>query len=335
MTSMVWSETEKERGTTMKKIFIDGSAGTTGLNIRERLKNRQEIELLTLEEEKRKDIDARLCMIREADAAFLCLPDAASQEIVQLAGDVDTVLIDTSTAHRTAQGWTYGLPELKGKRKEIAGAKRIANPGCHATGYIVLTAPLTEAGILDPEKTLSFTSLTGYSGGGKRMIAEYEAPERDPLLKAPRMYGLSQHHKHLPEMVTYSGVKKAPVFCPVVGDFYSGMEAIVTFDQAEAQGGGDISDFSGFILKIYEDYYGDSDIIKVRRECDEGGFLSAAAFSGKDVLEISVWGGERRVVLTARYDNLGKGASGAAIQNMNIALGFPETEGLLLGADNP
>ena len=179
MTLAVWSETEKERGTTMKKIFIDGSAGTTGLNIRERLKNRQEIELLTLKEEKRKDIDARLSMIKEADAAFLCLPDAASREIVQLAGDVDTVLIDTSTAHRTAQGWTYGLPELKGKRKVIAGAKRIANPGCHATGYIVLTAPLAEAGILDPEKTLSFTSLTGYSGGGKRMIAEYEAPERE------------------------------------------------------------------------------------------------------------------------------------------------------------
>ena len=317
----------------MKKVFIDGSAGTTGLNIRERLKNRQGIELLALEEEKRKDVDARLSMIREADAAFLCLPDAASAEIAGLAQDLDTVLIDTSTAHRTAPGWTYGLPELKGQREKIARADRIANPGCHATGYIVLTAPLSEAGIIDPEKALPFTSLTGYSGGGKKMIADYEAPEREPLLKAPRLYGLSQHHKHLPEMVQYSGINAAPVFCPVVGDFYSGMEAIVALD-AGAVAAND-SEAAERIYKIYEDYYGDSDIIKVRRECDEGGFLSAAAFSGKDLLEISVWGGEGRITLVARYDNLGKGASGAAIQNMNIALGFPETEGLLLGAVNP
>lgn len=320
------------KATKSYKVFIDGSAGTTGLSIRERLKNRTDVELLTLADEKRKDIDARLQMIYNADVAFLCLPDAAAEEIASAAGNADTVIIDTSTAHRTKEGWVYGLPELKGQRKKIAAAKRIANPGCHATGFIVLTAPLVDAGIIGKDALLSCTSLTGYSGGGKKMIADYEIPaadgqSRDPLLAAPRMYGLSQSHKHLPEMVKYSGLDAAPVFMPIVAGFYSGMEVMVPLNAANLTGGSILPDD---IRQIYADYYSDG-VICLKNGCDENGFMSANAYSGRDDLEISVSGADGRIVLTARYDNLGKGASGAAIQNMNIALGINETEGLLIG----
>ncbi len=331
----------------MSRIFIDGSAGTTGLSIRKRLAARPELKILTIPEEKRKNIDARLEMIYNADVAFLCLPDDASKEIAELAKGAGTVIIDTSTAHRTAEGWTYGLPELAGQREKIKKAKRIANPGCHATGYIVLTAPLIKAGFISDNAFLSCTSLTGYSGGGKKMIAAYEADQsgvstngtssvdpaegavndvRDKLLDAPRLYGLSQNHKHIPEMVKYSGIQNPPVFLPIVSDFYSGMEVVIPCS------GGLIPEAAGpeDLAAIYRDYYGSGGVIRVRQSGDEEGFLSACRLSGRDDLEISIFGKAGSIILTARYDNLGKGASGAAIQNMNIALGYEETSGLVI-----
>ena len=200
----------------MIHVFIDGSAGTTGLRIRERLAARKELELITLPEEKRKDPEARRDAMNRADAAFLCLPDDAAREAAGLAENPDLVLIDTSTAHRVDPAWCYGMAELPGQREKIAAARRIANPGCHATGFIMLAAPLVERGLVSPDAALSCFSLTGYSGGGKKMIAEYEAGERDPLLEAPRMYGLGQGHKHLPEMRKYAGLTREPVFCPIV-----------------------------------------------------------------------------------------------------------------------
>ena len=204
----------------MTKVFIDGSAGTTGLRIYERLAARRDLTLLTLEDERRKDPSARREALLEADVAFLCLPDDAARESVALLGDADTVVIDTSTAHRTAAGWTYGFPELVG-REAVAASRRIANPGCHASGAIALIAPLVRAGLLSPAARLSLFSLTGYSGGGKKMIADYEAEGRDPLLSAPRAYGLSQGHKHLPEILSMCGLKETPVFVPIVAPYYA------------------------------------------------------------------------------------------------------------------
>ena len=208
----------------MTKVFIDGSAGTTGLRIRERLSARPDLSLITLPEELRKEPSARAEALDTADVAFLCLPDAAAVEAVSLLGSDSTVIIDTSTAHRTAEGWAYGFPELAGQREKIAGSKRIANPGCHASGFIALVAPLVDAGILKPDVRLSCFSLTGYSGGGKKMIAQYEDNSRGSLLNAPRQYGLTQNHKHIPEMVKMCGLKNAPVFCPIVADYFAGME---------------------------------------------------------------------------------------------------------------
>ena len=309
----------------MTKIFIDGSAGTTGLRIYERLASRQDLSLIRLPEETRKDPMARAAALSEADIAFLCLPDAAAIEAVSLAGDADTVIIDTSTAHRCAPGWVYGFAELPGKREAIAQSKRIANPGCHASGFIALTAPLLTAGILKHDQILSCFSLTGYSGGGKGMIAEYEAADRNPLLSAPRQYGLSQQHKHLAEMKAIAGFVNAPLFCPIVADFYSGMEVSVTLAASQ------ISGTAADIRQVYQDAYA-SGLVRYTEAADEGGFLSAARYSGRDDMEVTVTGCDDRIVLTARYDNLGKGASGAAIQNMNIVLGCDETEGLVTGA---
>ncbi len=306
----------------MTKVFIDGSAGTTGLRIRERLGERGDIGLVSLPEEKRKDADARLNAAASSDIVFLCLPDAAAVEMADALENsgVGARIIDTSTAHRTADGWEYGFPELTGRRGRIASARRVSNPGCHASGFIALAAPLVEAGIIDKCERLVCTSLTGYSGGGKKMIAEYEAESRDALLDAPRMYGLSQSHKHLPEMTAVTGLKTPPVFCPIVAPFYSGME--VTFPLFDAD--------PEKIARVYREYYGDGGLVRYRDNADEDGFLSAAAFSGRDVMEISVHGNGERTLLAARFDNLGKGASGAAIQNMNIMLGVAETEGLAL-----
>ncbi|MGM9626266.1 MAG: N-acetyl-gamma-glutamyl-phosphate reductase, partial [Eubacteriales bacterium] len=236
----------------MTNVFIDGSAGTTGLRIHERLAARSDIRLLRLPDEKRKDPDARKEMLQQADIAFLCLPDAAAIEAVELAGDADTKIIDTSTAHRCAAdaGWVYGFPEINGLREKISRAKRIANPGCHASGFIALTAPLVSAGILSDTEVLSCFSLTGYSGGGKSMIAAYEDRNRDPLLSAPRQYGLSQQHKHLKEMVFQTGLKHEPLFCPIVADFYSGME--VTVSLAGDTLNGSVSDIREIYRHTYE-----------------------------------------------------------------------------------
>lgn len=303
------------------KVFIDGSAGTTGLRIADRLAQREDITLITLPEETRKDPAARAAALNSADIAFLCLPDAAAKEAVSMVTNPNTVIIDTSTAHRTADGWSYGFPELPDQREKLAGAKRIANPGCHASGFIALVAPLVKAGILDADAQLSCFSLTGYSGGGKGMIAEYQADERDVLLGAPRQYGLIQSHKHLPEMGKVCGLHTAPLFCPIVGDFYSGME--VTVPLFKQQINGTVEDIKNAYRTLYT-----GKMVHFDEEAAEGGFLSAAAFAGRDDMQVTVCGNDERILLVARFDNLGKGASGAAIQNMNIVLGVEETTGL-------
>ena len=306
----------------MTKVFIDGSAGTTGLRIRERLAGRKELTLLTLPEELRKDPAARKEAMNGADIVFLCLPDAAAIEAVGLVENPEVCIIDTSTAHRTSPDWVYGFPELVGSEK-IASANRIANPGCHASGFVALVRPLIEAGMLDKGAALSCFSLTGYSGGGKSMIAQYEALDRDPLLNAPRQYALGQQHKHLKEMVLLCSLEKAPVFCPIVADFYSGMEVTVPIFAEDMKGS--VADIKAAYRAAYT-----GSLVHFDEGCDEGGFYSAGAYSGFDDMEISVSGNEERILLTARFDNLGKGASGAAIQNMNIRLGLPETTGLNL-----
>jgi N-acetyl-gamma-glutamyl-phosphate reductase len=306
----------------MTTVFIDGSAGTTGLRIRDRLADRKDLRLMILPEDLRKDPSARADALNSADISFLCLPDTASIEAVSFVTDPHGVIIDTSTAHRTAEGWIYGMPELSGQREKIALAKRIANPGCHATGFIALIAPLVENGLLSSDVRLSAFSLTGYSGGGKKMIAEYEVPDTDPLYRAPRQYGLGQTHKHLPEMSVVCGLQHAPVFCPIVAPYYAGMEVTVPLTPA------DTSASPEEIRKVYRDYY-HSGLIRFAEAPDENGFLSAGAMAGRDSLEVSVFGNGERILLISRFDNLGKGASGAAIQNMNIALGLDEAEGLV------
>lgn len=309
----------------MNKVFIDGHAGTTGLRIYERLSERKDIELITLSDDLRKDTSARKDAINSSDIAFLCLPDDAAKEALTLIDNPSTSVIDTSTAHRVSSGWAYGLPELKGQREKIQNSKRIANPGCHATGFIVLIAPLVQAGIIPKSARLSCFSLTGYSGGGKKMISEYEAPGRSWLLDAPRQYGLSQKHKHLPEMAKLCGLEHSPAFCPIVAPYYAGMEVTVTL-HAE--------DISGSINDIREIYSGcyHGPVVHFEKEdiFDENGFISAGALSGRDDLELSVHGNDERILLVSRFDNLGKGASGAAIQNMNILLGLDETTGLVI-----
>ena len=304
----------------MTKVFIDGSAGTTGLRIEERLSFRKDIERITLSEAYRKDTAARQDALNRADIAFLCLPDAAAIEAVSLIENENTTVIDTSTAHRTADGWTYGFPELCGKDK-IASATRIANPGCHASGFVALVKPLVDKGLIGKDAQLTCFSITGYSGGGKGMIAEYGADDRNSLLGAPRQYALGQQHKHLKEIKVLCSLDEAPVFCPIVADFYSGME--VTVPLFKNQLNGSIED----IKSVYKSTYANG-LVKFVENSDEGGFMSAAALSGNDGMEISVCGNEDRILLVSRFDNLGKGASGSAIQNMNIVLGVDESTGL-------
>ncbi len=305
----------------MTRVFIDGSAGTTGLRIYERLEKREDVSILRLPEELRKDESARREMLNKADVVFLCLPDGAAAEAVAMIENAGTAVIDASTAHRTAEGWEYGFPELEGRRAAIKHSKRIANPGCHASGFIALVEPLVRRGLIDGSARLSCFSLTGYSGGGKGMISAYEAADRDALLSAPRLYGVSQTHKHLPEMVKICNLEHAPVFCPVVAPFYSGMEVIVPLF------GSDIKVSVERVRQVYREYYGEG-LVRYAESADEGGFMSAAALSGRDDMQISVYGNDERVLLVSRYDNLGKGASGAAIQNMNILLGVDEFAGL-------
>lgn len=306
----------------MTNVFIDGSAGTTGLRIYDRLSKRDDISLINLPENLRKDDNARAEAINSADIVFLCLPDDAARQAVGFVKNDKTAVIDTSTAHRVDSAWIYGFPELTGKREAITGSKRIAKPGCHASGFIALVKPLVEADVLDQNSALNCFSITGYSGGGKKMIAEYESEDRSFLLKAPRQYGLSQHHKHLKEMQIISGIEAAPAFCPVVADFYSGMEVTVTLFKK------DIKANIANLKEIYKNYY-TGKLVHFEDTADESGFLSAAALSGRDDMQLCVFGNEDIIILTARYDNLGKGASGAAIQNMNILMGVSEETGLV------
>lgn len=307
----------------MKKIFIDGKAGTTGLRIYERLSERSDIELMLLPEEKRKDVEARREALNTCDIAFLCLPDAAAIESVGLIENENVRVLDTSTAHRTNPGWAYGFPELSpAHREKIKNSNRIAVPGCHASGFISLVYPLVEAGAISPDTLLTCHSLTGYSGGGKKMIAEYEDAEPDVALESPRQYGLNQNHKHLNEMKAITGINAFPAFCPIVADYYSGMLVTVPLFK-EQLNGVTIED----IKKIYADKYR-SDIVKYKDEIGENGFICSNKLSFNDTMEIFVEGNEDRILLMSRYDNLGKGASGAAIQNMNILLGTDEKTGL-------
>ena len=305
----------------MTKVFIDGSAGTTGLRIVDRLSAREDLELLILPDELRKNTSARADALASADIAFLCLPDDAAKESAALAKGMQVKIIDTSTAHRVDPDWVYGMPELADQTQKILTSSRIANPGCHASGFVALVAPLVQAGILSKDAALTSFSLTGYSGGGKKMIAEYEAADRNALLNGPRQYALTQSHKHLKEMVQLCGLENAPVFCPIVGDFYSGMEVTVPLFAKDIKGSMDD------IKKLYAHYY-QGGLIRYTGETDPDGMLSAAAFAGRDDMAVSVAGNEDRILLVSRFDNLGKGASGAAIQNMNLLLGLDQTTGL-------
>lgn len=312
--------------TEKKTIFIDGSSGTAGLRIYDRLAQRTDITLLTLPRELGHDIEAQHEMLNRADIAFLCLPDAAAITAADLVENPDTVVLDTSTAHRTAPGWVYGFPELSPEREAaIRAAKRIAVPGCHASGFVVLTYPLVEAGILPPDALLTCYSLTGYSGGGKKMIAEYEADEPDPLYAAPRQYALTQQHKHLREMCAIPGLTHAPVFAPIVADFYSGMETSVALFGAQLCPGKTMADIKAAYAAKYT-----GPVVHYQDPACTDGFLSAAAMSGKDSMVVSVSGNDERIVLTAVFDNLGKGASGAALECLNLVMGKEKGFGLEL-----
>ena len=309
----------------MKKVFIDGKAGTTGLRIYERLGGRTDIEMITIPEAYRKDEKARRDAINSADVAFLCLPDAAAREAVAMVDNPNTVIIDTSTAHRTDPAFAYGFPELSPSFEEkIKNSKRIAVPGCHASGFIALVHPLIASGILSASARLTCHSITGYSGGGKKMIGEYESPERDFLLGAPRQYGLTQEHKHLKEMKAITGLSSAPIFCPIVSDFYSGMVVTVPLFKEDVGGASPAA-----LAEIYRSLY-KGPVVSYVDDMSEEGFLSGAGLSGKDGMQISVLGNDDRILLVARYDNLGKGASGAAVENLNIVLGLEKTLGLEL-----
>ena len=305
----------------MVKIFIDGAEGTTGLVIRDRLKDYKGIEIITLPEELRKDVQSRTQAMNSADLVFLCLPDAAAKEAVTFITNPNTVVIDTSTAHRTNDEWAYGFPELTGRREKIKSSKRIANPGCHASGFIALVAPLIEKGVIDNKTCVSAFSITGYTGGGKKMIAEYEN-DLPALYHAPRQYGITQQHKHLKEMVKICGIENAPIFCPIVAPYYCGMEVTVPLFKKDIKG--EVNN----IKEIYKEYYKNG-LVKFS-ESEESGFLSANLMAGRDDMLVGVYGNEDRFTLVARFDNLGKGASGAALQNMNIMLGVKEDTGLIV-----
>jgi len=304
----------------MIRVFVDGGAGTTGLRIGERLGARDDIERIILKEEFRKDAAARKDALNNCDAAFLCLPDAAAREAIELVENPAVVVFDTSTAHRTNPAWAYGFPELSAEHREkVRMGKRIAVPGCHASGFISLVYPLVAGGLLPASALLHCHSMTGYSGGGKSMIADYQADDRDVALDSPRQYGLGQTHKHLPEMAKVCGLENAPIFTPVVSDFYAGMA--VTIGLFRDQINGTKQD----VEEALRAHYASSKMVQYVAAPD---FLAANALAGRDSMEISVAGNDERILLISRFDNLGKGASGAAVQCMNIAFGLDEAFGL-------
>ncbi len=307
----------------MKRIFIDGSSGTTGLRIHQRLEGRNDIRLVYLPDTLKKDPAAKAEMLNDGcDIAVLCLPDDAAVEAVNMIRNPAVTVLDASTAHRTDPRFAYGFPELSPAFREgVQSSRRVANPGCHASGFIALVYPLVEAGLIAPDTALVCHSLTGYSGGGKKMIADYEAAERSPLLDAPRQYGLSQTHKHLREMAAVTGLSTSPIFCPIVGDFYCGMEVTVGLFAKDIKG------TAANVREVLAAKY-TGPIVRYTADAEESGFLSAGAYAQNDGMEISVRGNDERLLLTARFDNLGKGASGAAVQNLNLILGADETTGL-------
>ncbi|MCI8480624.1 MAG: N-acetyl-gamma-glutamyl-phosphate reductase [Oscillibacter sp.] len=319
-------------------VYIDGKEGTTGLQIYDRLASRDDICLLLIDEDKRKDPAERKKFLNEADLVFLCLPDAAAVEAVSLIENSRTRVIDASTAHRTNPDWVYGFPELSQERRaQIAEAKRVANPGCHATGFVSIAYPLTAMGLLPEDAALSCFSLTGYSGGGKKMIAQYEQENRPPAYSSPALYGMLQNHKHLPEMKKICGLGKTPVFTPIVDDYYKGMASTVPFHMEQLRG---VSTLHGVWEKLgayYLETAGEGGVVRVEGDptdpesgVDSGFKIYAGQWRGKDSLSLLLAGNDEQFTVTALFDNLGKGASGAAVQNMNIMLGFAETAGLTL-----
>ena len=305
----------------MKRVFIDGSAGTTGLRIADRLSGRSDLSILTLTGDARKDPQARKEALFESDIAFLCLPDAAAKEAAALAEGSRVRIIDTSTAHRTNDAWDYGFAELSdAHRCAIENSSRVANPGCHASGFIASVCPLVARGVIDKAFPLTAYSLTGYSGGGKALIAEYEDSNRDPRHESHRIYGLPLQHKHLPEMQKVCGLDLPPVFSPILGDFYEGMATSVLLPGFDCK-------------KVFEalaEHYEGQKIVSVAPLGGDESLIYASTLAGKDSMRLIVTGHERQTMVTALFDNLGKGASGAAIQNMNIMLGLDEATGLEL-----
>ena len=307
------------------KVYIDGQSGTTGLQIYDRIGQREDLELLRIPEELRHDPDERKKYLNSADIVFLCLPDEGAREAVSFIDNPNVRVIDASTAHRTNPDWTYGYPELsKAQREAIRTSKRVANPGCHATGFISTTAPLVAMGVLPKDYPMSCYSLTGYSGGGKKMIAEYEAEGRSELLDAPGIYGLNLQHKHLPEMQTVTGLAYPPVFMQVVDDYYKGMATTIMLQNRLLPGQPSAEE----ICAKLADYYRDEHFVSVVPFGENDSKLYANKLAGTNRLEIVVCGHEEQTTVTAVFDNLGKGASGAAVQNMNIMLGLPEETGL-------
>lgn len=308
------------------KVFIDGSVGTTGLRIHERLAARPDIELINIDEEHRKDLECRKSAILSADAAFLCLPDSASKEIVEAIGDAPVKILDTSTAHRTNPAWAYGFPELSREfYSKLMESDRIAVPGCHASGFCSIVKPLIDNGIIASDYPVVCTSVTGYSGGGKKMIAEYEAADRAEEFDSPRQYGLLQQHKHLPEMKTVCGLDFEPCFSPIVADFYSGMTVSVPLTKRLLKKSVSARD----IHQLFAEHYADKKLVSVRAFGMDG-LLSTNSKTGKDSMEIIVTGNDERILIASTFDNLGKGASGAAIQCFNLICGADETEGLVI-----
>lgn len=312
------------------KIFIDGSEGTTGLRIHERFAEREDVELLPVSSELRKDKEERKRLINSSDITFLCLPDAAAEESVSLVENDHVRIIDTSTAHRTMEGWAYGFPELSEEHREaIAAGNRIAVPGCYATGFISLVYPMVAEGLISANYPVSAFGISGYSGGGRKMIAAYEAEKREDALLAPREYALSQAHKHLKEMKKIPGLKREPLFSPIVADYYSGMVVSVPVYTELMNKGRTPQE----VWKYLADFYAGSRFVRVMpfgAEEASANMLAGNAMSGRDSLRIYVTGNEDRVLLSSQFDNLGKGASGAAIQCLNIALGCEESKGLHL-----
>lgn len=310
----------------MIKVFIVGSEGTAGLRLHSRLKLRNDIELLEIDSELRKNSQEIKKLIEKADFVFLCLPDDAARETVALAEGTNARIIDTSTAHRTADGWAYGFPELsKRHMDDIHSAKHVASPGCHASGFISLIYPLISLEIISANSPLTCTSLTGYSGGGKKMIADFERSDKSTELHSPMLYAMSQTHKHIPEIVAQCGLNHAPIFMPIVDDFYAGMLVTVPLHASMLNGKHTISD----IREAFKAYYAGRKLVKVIDEAPSALFTNTLA--GRDDMEIFVSGNNDSILISSRFDNLGKGASGAAIQCFNIMCCLPEETGLELG----